>query len=142
MEGIKLGPEEMKLITLFESVTSCRARDCLIEDDGGVTFVVNQEELGKCLGRNIRRLSRLTGKSIHVIGYSDDLHQFVRNLFSPAEISRILLSGDGKTITLEVKAGFRGMVFGKGKKKLARAKKLMARYYGIKEVVVRTSGSL
>jgi N utilization substance protein A len=141
MEGIRLGPEEMKFVTLFESLTNCKVRDCLIEEDGEVTFVVDQEDVGKCLGRegrNIRTLCRLLGKSIHVVGYSSDFTQFVKNLFLPAPVSRVLLSGDGKTVTVEVEAGHKGMALGRGKKRLARAKRLMARHFGVKEVIVKT----
>jgi N utilization substance protein A len=144
MEKIKLGPEEIKFITLFESLTGSKIKDCLIEENGGITFVVEEKELGRCLGkegRNIKKFRDLTGKSVHVVGYSSDLSQFVRNIFSPAEVAKVLLSGDGKTVTVEVKPGFKGMALGEGKRRLARAKKLMSRFYGVRDMVVKTSVS-
>jgi N utilization substance protein A len=144
MERIKLGPEEIKFITLFEGLTGSKVKDCLIEENGGITFVVEEKELGRCLGkegRNIKRFRALTGRSVHVVGYSSDLSQFVRNIFSPAEIARVLLSGDGKTVTVEVKPGFKGMALGEGKRKLSRARKLVGRFFGVRDMVVKTSAS-
>ncbi|MEM2674771.1 MAG: NusA-like transcription termination signal-binding factor [Candidatus Hadarchaeales archaeon] len=142
MKGIKLGPEEMKFITLFEGVTQTKVRDCVMGEDGELTFVVNQAELGKCLGRgggNLKRFAKIIGRPIHVVGYSEDFQEFVKNLFYPAEVTRILRSDDGKTVTVEVRFGSKGLALGEGKKRLARAKKLLARFHGVREVMVRTS---
>ncbi len=135
---IKLGPEEMRYIALFETITFTRPKDCLVEENE-VTFVVDQQDLGRCVGRdgcNIKKIQNRIGRAVRVVGFSGDLAQFIRNLLAPAQIVGINLSEDGRKVTVRLKPGSKGLAMGEGKRKFNRAKKLLERFFGVRDIIL------
>lgn len=138
--NVKLSAEEMRYISLFESLTGASACDCLIDGDGNkLTFVVKRGDIGRAIGKggsNIQRVRRATGKNVEVIEHSDDPIGFLKNVFAPAKIDSInLIEQDGKKIALvTVENASKGRAVGRRGKNIKRAKMLAARHHGISDV--------
>ncbi len=138
--NVKLSAEEMRYITLFESLTGASACDCLIDEDGNkLTFVVKSGDIGRAIGKggnNIQRVRRATGKNVEVIEHSDDPIEFLKNVFAPAKIESInLIEQDGKKIALvAVERSSKGRAVGRRGKNIKRAKMLAARHHRISDV--------
>ena len=51
-QKIKLTPDEFRLISLFQSITSASARDCIVDDKmERVIFIVNKGHMGLAIGK-------------------------------------------------------------------------------------------
>ena len=48
--GIKYDTNTIQLINLFESVSSVKVKDCLVNEN--IIFIVNKGYMGKAIGRN------------------------------------------------------------------------------------------
>jgi N utilization substance protein A len=139
---IKLTSEEMRYITLFEGMTGARVHDCVIdESENRIIFVVKKGDIGIAIGRrgdNIRKARRVIGKSIRVIEYSDDIIEFLKNTFAPAQVKNVnVVEHDGKRVAImTVEKHEKGIVIGAKGKKIQNAKKLAHRYYGIHDILI------
>ncbi|MCX8191191.1 MAG: NusA-like transcription termination signal-binding factor, partial [Nitrososphaerales archaeon] len=75
-EKIRLTPEELGLMNLFQSMSGATVRDCIIDPKmNRVIFVINKGEMGLAIGRNgviIKNLQKLVGKPVDLVEYSDD----------------------------------------------------------------------
>ena len=70
---VKLDTDIIRVIALFEKITTVHARDCLITDDF-MYFLVDNDRVGLAIGRNgsnIKEMRRIFGKNIKIFGYSD-----------------------------------------------------------------------
>ncbi len=139
---IKLTTEQIRYISLFESITGAMATDCVIFDDMNlIIFVVKPGQLGLAIGRggaNIRRLKKFLNRNIKVIEYSDDPRKFLENSMYPANIKSIRISKrDNKEIAIvEVDPKDKGMVIGKNGKNIQQIRYLAKRYFNLENVVV------
>ena len=50
MSRIKYDSELIKLMTLFESMTGAKVKDCI--SDEKLTFIIEEGDMGKAIGRN------------------------------------------------------------------------------------------
>ena len=85
-EKIKLTPDEFRLLSLFQTVTTADARDCVIDDKmGRVIFVVNKGQMGMAIGKggsNIKQLQNVITKKIELVEYSESPVNFIKNIFN------------------------------------------------------------
>jgi N utilization substance protein A len=139
---IKLTSEEMRYITLFEGMTGARVHDCVIdESENKIIFVVKKGDIGIAVGGRgdkIRKAKRVIGKKIRVIEYSDDIIEFLKNTFAPAQVKNVnVVEHDGKRVAImTVEKQEKGIVIGAKGKKIKNAKKLAHRYYGIHDILI------
>lgn len=137
---IKLTSEEMRYITLFEGMTGARVHDCVIDESGsGIIFVVKKGDIGLAIGRRgdkIRRARQVIGKSIEVIEHSDELTEFLKNTFAPANVKNInVIEREGKKVAIvTIEKQDKGIAIGAKGKKIRNAKKLAHRHYGIHDI--------
>jgi len=63
---IKLTSDELRLMSLFQSVTSATARDCIVDEKmDRVIFVVNKGQMGLAIGNGgstIKQLQNVVAK--------------------------------------------------------------------------------
>jgi len=139
---IKLTSEEMRYITFFEGMTGARVHDCVIEEGGNrIIFVVKKGNIGIAIGGRgdkIRKARNIIGKSIKVIEYSDDITEFLKNTFAPAQVKNVnVVEHDGKRVVImTIEKQEKGMVIGAKGRKIQNAKKLAHRYYGIHDILI------
>lgn len=140
MEKIRLGSEEIKYITLFETLTGATIKDCVQESDR-MGFLVKDGGMGLAIGKggaNIKKVRGVIGKEIIVMEFSDNLPNFIKNLFQPINIKevRIQTINNEKTAIIGVSRNDRGKVIGYDGVRIKIAKKLAKRHYGIDDIKI------
>ncbi|MEA1993585.1 MAG: NusA-like transcription termination signal-binding factor [Euryarchaeota archaeon] len=139
--GIKLGTEEIKCIGIFEGVTGAKVMDCRMKDDK-LTFVVKEKDVGLAIGRkgtNIKKMSKMSGKKIEVIGYSDVPEEFIKNILRPIKVRSVSISekNNKKVAIIEVPREKKGLAIGRSGKNIKRMKSLLNRHYDITDVKIK-----
>ncbi len=140
--SIKLSTEEIRYLTLFESITGASVKDCIVEnDEDRVIFVVKKGDMGLAIGKggsNINRAKKLIGKKIEIVEHSEDPVEFIKNIFKPVKTRVNILEKNGKRIAVvNVDFETKGLAIGKGGKNINKAKLLVGRHHNIDDVVVR-----
>lgn len=145
-EKIKLTSDELRLMSLFQSVTSVTARDCVVDDKmERVIFIVNRGQMGLAIGKGgatIRQLQNVVTKKVELVEYSDDASDFVRNILNPQMVNDVKIThrtdGSKQAIVL-VDAKRKGIVVGKEGRNAEKARLLAKRYFQISNVLITSA---
>ena len=133
---MKLTLESINNINVFENLTKAKAKDC-ISENGTLIFLVEEGSIKQALGKegsNLIRLRRIMKKNIRIIGFSNDVCKFVRNLIYPNKADIKL---EGKTIIISVEdTVVKGKIFGRSRENLKRINSLVKNYFDVEEVKV------
>jgi len=142
-EKIKLTSDELRLISLFQSITSATARDCIVDDKmERVIFVVNKGHMGLAIGKGgttIRQLQNVVAKKVELVEYSDDPSEFIRNILNSDMINEVKINEriDGTMqaiVSVDVKK--KGVVVGREGRNAEKARLLAKRYFQISNVLI------
>ncbi|GBE17525.1 transcription elongation factor NusA-like protein [archaeon BMS3Abin16] len=141
MPEITLTQNEIGLIARFQSITRATVRDCIIEGDEGVTFVVGSSDVGRAIGKkgaNIKQASKVLKKEVHVVAYSEDPVKFIKNVMYPIKPKTINIEGkNSKTIAkVSVEARDRGSAIGSRGKNIHRLRNIVIRHHNIDDVTI------
>ena len=142
-EKIKLTSDELRLISLFQSITSAVARDCVVDEKmERVIFIGNKGQMGLAIGKGgatIRQLQNVVGKKVELVEYSDDPSEFIRNILNTDMINEIKindkLDGTRQAIVI-VDAKKKGVVVGREGRNAKKARLLAKRYFQISNVLI------
>ncbi len=133
---VKYDSEIMKLITLFESMTGAKVRDCIANEK--LVFIIEENDMGKAIGRNGSNIKRIEGalkKSIKLVEFSDNIVQFVRNLIHPIQASNI--ANENGIITISGRdTTSRAMLIGRERQNINHLTGIVKRYFDVKEIKV------
>ncbi|HZE78971.1 MAG TPA: NusA-like transcription termination signal-binding factor [Nitrososphaeraceae archaeon] len=142
-EKIKLTSDELRLISLFQSITSATARDCVLDDKmDRVIFIVNKGEMGLAIGKGgttIKQLQNVVARKVELVEYSDDPCEFIRNILNPDMIDQVKINEriDGtKQAVVLVDAKKKGVVVGREGRNAEKARLLAKRYFQISNVLI------
>jgi N utilization substance protein A len=147
MVRIRLNTDEIKYMNLFESMTGASIKDCITdEEDGSIGFIVKKGDMGLAIGKggvNIERVKKAINKEAWVMESSDDLSEFVMNMFHPAKIRSVKVQDEtppagGKIVTIEVPKKDMRRVIGQNGSKIKTAKKLVERHFGVGDIKVKS----
>jgi len=138
---IRLSNEEIKYITLFETLTGATVKDC-IRMQNVMAFLIKKGNMGLAIGRNgsnIEKVRKVTGKSIIVMEFSDNIEKFIENLFHPVKIKEVVIKkeGNGKVADIKVRKLDRKKIIGHNGMRIKIAKKFAKRHYNIDNINVR-----
>ncbi|PKL70121.1 MAG: NusA-like transcription termination signal-binding factor [Methanomicrobiales archaeon HGW-Methanomicrobiales-1] len=142
MVEVKLTEDCMRLISQFESLTGAGSRDCVMDErNARLIFVINPGDMGLAIGKkgaSIKKASEVMGKKIEVVEYNNNVEQFIKNCFLPAQVTSLIFEGEGseQTVQVEVRDEDRGIAIGKDGKNIFKAKKLAQRQYDIADVQI------
>jgi N utilization substance protein A len=143
MTEIKLTSDELRLISLFQSITSATARDCIVDDKmDRVIFVVNKGQMGLAIGKGgstIKQLQNMVAKKIELVEFSDDAAEFIRNMLNADMINDVRISerDDGtKQAVVTVDPRKKGAVVGREGRNAEKARLLAKRYFQISNVLI------
>ena len=138
----------MKLITLFESMTGAKVKDCISNADmrgsrrdslaNSLIFIMEENEMGKAIGRNgvnIKRIENKLRKKIKLVEFSSDVLQFVRNMVYPIEISGIKQENNNLVISAK-DTQTRAMLIGRERQNINHLIGIVRRYFDINEIKV------
>ncbi|MBI4439353.1 NusA-like transcription termination signal-binding factor [Candidatus Woesearchaeota archaeon] len=137
MEKIRYDINTMKFISLFESLSGARVKDC-IEIEDGLLFVIEPGEMGRAIGKNgsnIKRLESAIKKSVKVVEFNDDAGEFVRALLYPTVPDEVAFEGEIITITgRDIRT--RGIIIGRDRSRINQIKQIVGRYFKVSEIKV------
>mgnify|MGYP003407231877 FL=1 len=145
-EKIKLTSDELRLMSLFQSITSVTSRDCVVDDKmDRVIFIVNKGQMGLAIGKGgmtIRQLQNVVAKKVELVEYSEDASDFVRNILNPQMVNDVKITQrtDGsKQVVVLVDAKRKGVVVGKEGRNAEKARLLAKRYFQISNVLITSA---
>src|SRR3989344_723324 len=134
---MKLTLDSINNINLFENLTGARVKDCF-DDEGKIVFLVEEGSIKKAIGKegsNIKRVSNIMKKDIKVVGFSDDVCKFVRNLIYPNKADDIKL--EDKTVKIMVEdMNIKGRIFGRSKENFKKINSIVKKYFDVEVQVV------
>lgn len=139
MAEIKLDADTLRLMTLFENVTTASVRDCVEEEDR-ITFVVGDGEVGKAIGKqgaNLHKLRDILKKDVEVVGWSADRQKFLQNLFHRYKVEKIEVQerGDGSVrARVKVDPREKGRAIGREGRNIKLARELARRHHNVDDV--------
>lgn len=142
MPEIKLTPEELRHIALFQDVTGTTVKDCIIDNENNmIIFVVKNGEAGAAIGRggsNIKKLRKVLGKEIEIVEDGTTLEELAKNAVAPARVKavKVVETPSKKTVYITVEPSDKGVAIGKNGKNVTRAKLLLKRYYDVSNVII------
>ena len=126
----------MKIITLFESMTGAKVKDCI--SDENLLFIMEENEMGRAIGKNganIKRMENALKKKIRLAEFSSDVLQFVKNMIYPIEVLDI--GQENGVITIHGKdMNAKAMLIGRERKNINHLGSIVKRYFDIKEIKV------
>ncbi|MEM0083512.1 MAG: NusA-like transcription termination signal-binding factor [Candidatus Nezhaarchaeales archaeon] len=144
MPNIRLSDEEMRYITLFESISGATAKDCIIDNNTNrVIFIIKKGEMGMAIGKNgvnIKRATKLIGRPVEVVESGDTPEELIRNALFPAKIHAVKITRDafGRLVAhVAVDPKDKGLAIGREGMRIQRARLLAKRYFDIDAVVVK-----
>ena len=136
MAKIKYDSEMIKLMAFFESMTGAKVKDCI--SDGKLIFIVEENSMGKAIGKNganIKRLENALKRKIKLAEFSDDVLQFVRNLVYPADVAEI--KNDNGLLTIKGRdTNTKAMLIGRDRQNINSISGIVKRFFDIREIKV------
>ena len=136
MARIKYNADLMKYISLFESLTGAKVKDCIANDS--IFFIMHENEMGRAIGKggsNIKRVEEVLKKKIRLAEFNNDVCKFIGNLIYPVKAKEIkeeegivtIYCDDGKT---------KGMLIGRDRHNINATIEIVKRYFKIEEIKV------
>ena len=123
-------------MTLFESMTGAKVRDCVSNEK--LIFIVEENEMGKAIGRNganIKRMENALKRKIKLVEFSSDVLQFIKNMIQPIEASDI--RKEEGVITIHGKdTSTKAMLIGRERQNITHLGDIVKRYFDVKEIRV------
>jgi N utilization substance protein A len=130
-------------MSLFQSITSATARDCIVDDRmDRVIFVVNKGQMGLAIGKGgstIKQLQNVVARKVELVEFSNDPAEFLRNMLNTDMVNEVKISdrNDGtKQAVVIVDQKKKGAVVGKEGRNAERARLLAKRYFQITNVLI------
>ena len=131
MTKIKYDINLMKYISLFESLTGAKLKDCVANDV--IMFIVRENEMGKAIGKkgvNIRRIEGLLKKKIKLVEFNENVLQFIENLIKPIKAKEITNEDDVINIYAD-DTKTKGMLIGRDRNKINSINEIVKRYFKV-----------
>ena len=139
MAKIIFDSEAMKVMSLFETLTQAKLKDCILEHDH-VIFIVQENEIGKAIGKqgsNVKRLEKALNRKIKIVEFNSQLLNFIKSLVYPARIADIQ-EQDGIVTIQAPDMKTRGLLIGRNASNLRNYEKIAQRYFpALNEIKVR-----
>lgn len=142
-DKIKLTSDELRLISLFQSITTATARDCILDEKmDRVIFVVNKGQMGLAIGKGgttIKQLQSVVSRKVELVEYSENVSDFLRNILNLENMNEIKINKklDGSTqAVIVVDPKKKGLVVGKDGRNAEKARLLAKRYFHISNVLI------
>jgi len=137
MTKIKYDINLMKFISLFETLTRAKVKDCI--SNGNLIFVVEKGEIAKAIGKNAVNIKRIEGilkKKIKIVEFNEDIVIFISNLIKPIKVENIT-NDDGIITITDPSNKTKGMLIGRDSVNLQKYKDIISRYFSIQDIIIK-----
>lgn len=77
---MKLSMDEIRLMNALEKISGANAKDCMVSENM-VSFLVNEKEVGKAIGKkasNVKTLEEKLKKRVEIIGFQENPEELVK----------------------------------------------------------------
>lgn len=141
MTEIKLDADTLRLLTLFEHMTGAQVKD-VVEESDRKTFLVDEGQVGKAVGRgaaNLKRLRETLKMDVEIVGFATDKKKFVENIFHKFKVESVEFEehhARGTVARVKIAPEEKGKAIGKGGRNVALARTLAQRHAGLVDVVI------
>lgn len=140
MDEVKFNEKTLRYVSLFEDVTGTKVVDC-IDIPEKVIFLVKQGQIEQAIGKsgkNVTSVSNKIDRNVHVIEYSEDPEQLLKNIFYSYGVKDIEIKEKNDVLhgTVEVKPENKARAIGKKGRNLSIARMIMMRHSDISSVSV------
>lgn len=136
MNKIKFDSDLIGLMTLFESFTGAKVKDCIANEK--LVFIIEKNDIGKAIGKNganIKKMENAVKKKINLVEFSDDVLQFIKNITYPIEVAGI--ERDNGIIKIYGKdSSAKAMLIGRERQNINHLSSIVKRYFDVKEIRV------
>ena len=135
---IKYDLSLMKFMSFFESLTNTRLKDCFIDKNSLLVFVVEENQIAKAIGKkgvNVKNIKEKLNRKIKIVEFNPHLEIFIANLINPLKAKEIKI--DEKIVTIvgpDTKT--KGLLIGRNGQNLRNYEEIVNRYFDIKEIKV------
>ena len=132
---IKYDASILQYMTLFESLTNSKVKDCIVNER--ILFVVEPNEIGKAIGKNgsnVRRLEGMLNKKVKIVEFNPEVSQFVQNMIYPLQAK--VEENEGVVIITGPDTKTKGLIIGRDSKNLNFLKNIAGRYFDISDIKV------
>ena len=130
MARITYSQDIMGFMTFFESMTRTRLKDCLVDNNSQIIFVVEKGLTGKAIGKNganAKRLENALKRKIKIVEFNPLPIEFIRGLISPLKAE---VSEEGSTIVLQSSdRNTKSMLIGRDARNLKNYESIVKRYF-------------
>jgi len=138
MMKIKYDLNLMKFMSFFESLTKARLKDCFIDKNSLLVFVVEENQIAKAIGKkgiNVRNIKEKLNRKIKIVEFNPHLETFVANIIRPLIGKEIKVDDNVVTITgPDTKT--KGLLIGRNGQNLRNYEGIVKRYFDINEIKV------
>jgi len=140
MEDITFNEKTLRYISVFEKITDVEVVDC-IDIPEKVIFIVENGSIQKAIGKggkNVTKISDAIDRNVHVIEYSKDDEELLKNIFYSYDVKDVEIEDKNgvKHGTVEVAQENKARAIGKEGRNLSIARKIMMRHSDISSVSV------
>jgi len=135
---IKYDMQLMKLMDYFVSITGAKLKDCFIDNNDIVFFIVELNDIGRAIGKNgskARMLEKTLNRKIKIVEFNSDVLQFIKNIAFPLKIKEIC-SEEGTVMIEAADLKTRGLIIGRAAQNLRNMESMVKRYFEINEIRV------
>jgi len=128
----------MQFMNMFSTITKVDIKDCFLDDNDLLTFIVKENELGRAVGKRgfkVKLLEKTMNRKIKILEFNSDLVTFIKNTIYPLQTKNIE-EADG-VITIEAfDSKNRGYLIGRAAQNLHNFEKIIKRHFSISEIKV------
>jgi N utilization substance protein A len=126
----------LKYITLFESLTGAKVKDCIVDDK--ITFIIEKGNMGLAIGKhgkNLKRVENAIKKTIRAIEFDEDVRQFIKNYAYP--LRELEIVENDNIIQIKGKdTKTKALLIGRDKANLKKMINIVNRYFSIQDITV------
>lgn len=137
MSRIVYNADDLKIMALFEKVAGTRLKDYFVDENSLMTFVVDEVNVGKAIGKqaaNVRRLELMLKRKIKILGFNQDPKKFLKNLLYPLTVE---VEGDDVLIIKAQDSKTKAFAIGRNQSNIKNNLGIMNKYFKeIKEIKV------
>ena len=138
MMKIKFGVDTIRYMSLFETLTRAKPKDCFFDSNKQLVFVVEPGNIAKAVGKsgaNVKKLENALKRKIKIVEFNPNMLKFIANLIAPVKAKEIK-SENKKIIITPADLKTRGMLIGKNAKNLKNFENITKKYFDITEIRV------
>jgi N utilization substance protein A len=136
---LKLDQETLALSSVLERVSHVKVKDCFRDEDNTTFyFVVDQGDVGKAIGKggmNIRAIQQELGKRVKIIGFSDNIEEFVKSFVYPLSVKEVAVINNFAEIRDDNRKT-KSLLIGRDGKNLRLLNRAVKRFFNVEEVKV------